>query len=190
MEQVIFILVAIVLFLIICSSVLFYLLWQTLNRRKVLITENFIDEIIGFIQKRDDIKIENENLYNKIKKLNEMIQELEEEYIVNNESRKLRILLVDQIELSRLNSKSLLENRGFIVDDVANSNEVLNRIDNNCVYDLIIVGNSFKKSLSGVEILRKLKLEKYINVPIVLLSTDIDNVDLLNVKFDYVIEKP
>lgn len=81
---------------------------------------------------------------------------------------------------------------GMIVDVARSGSTVIKRLEQNCEYDLIITSMHFDSgSFDGIDLLRKIKSSDKYQIPIVLLATNVDSLEMPpTLEFDGILEKP
>ena len=141
------------------------------------------------------VLISNYGIGNKIKIIldqkidkNETKEEKQYKEIYNNK----KILVIDDNESSIKIIEKLLKGSNIVIDSSLNGRDAINKIRTKNRYDLILLDEELT-SISGSELLSKLKSIRNFNIPVILLSKDNKyeyNEEYLKVGFTDILIKP
>lgn len=137
-------------------------------------------------QAEKEIALRKENSY----KWNNKIQRMFDKKVKYKTNKPIKILLGDYHSAMAPFSNSILRSMGIETEVVPTASDIIDRIEDGNIYDLIITNNTYRNGESGTDVL-VLKEKENFNIPIVVLTTVMDSRDkFLGYGFDDYIEKP
>ncbi|MDD6223452.1 MAG: response regulator [bacterium] len=106
---------------------------------------------------------------------NQKIQEsIKKEKILNSyiPNKKLKVLVGDYYQDSATNTNSILKSVGIETEFVPNEKGIIEKIQNQEHFDLIITNSIYKNGGSGIHVLIELKEHLQCNIPIIVLTVN------------------
>ena len=106
---------------------------------------------------------------------NQKIQEsIKKEKILNSyiPNQKLKVLVGDYYQDSATNTNSILKSVGIETEFVPNEKGIIEKIQNQEHFDLIITNSIYKNGGSGIHVLIELKEHLQCNIPIIVLTVN------------------
>ena len=178
----VFVLLAVILF-----TVFIYFIYQSVLEEK---KENEQAEREKEFEKQyqeDMRKIRKENSF----VWNKKVQAKYNKNLKYTTNKKIKVLIGDYTDSMAPFTNSVLRNMGIETEVVPTASDIIERIESESHYDLIITNNIYANGERGYTVLEKIKFEEKNDIPIIILTVDQNaRKEYISQGFDEYIEKP
>ena len=181
--------------IIVLSVILIIILFYLVFKDNALIEEQNkkIDEV--------DLKLDNmEDYFNEVEYMRRSVERDKHDFVIQTEttykeefvpSQKLNVLVGDYMKETSLHANKILKSLGFETYFVKSSSDIIDLIDHDEKFDLIISNAIYKNSIDGTVMVSSLKGVYKIDIPVFVLTVSTNDEEyFLSEGFDGFLPKP
>ena len=182
-----------IVFLLIIVGIIIFVIYEIYNSARQNQEQVKEEELKKQREEQEQIK-NTERRKKESYKWNELIQSKYNEKLLKDKyktNKKLKVLIGDYTDSMAPYTNSVLKSMGIETEIVPTTSDIIDRINDGKMYDVIITNNVYKNGESGQQVVSTLKDIDGFKIPIIILTVDQDARDkYLSMGFDEYIPKP